>query len=87
MMDLQERLSSLPGSYDDFVRFTMECMDRDVMIRNSVMSRLLDVPDSDANDITQVLCDCLGIGEPLELVDDEYEDESQYVNTAARAAY
>ncbi|MBQ4464110.1 MAG: hypothetical protein II915_06825 [Eubacterium sp.] len=57
------------------------------MIRNSVMSRLLDVPDSDANDITQVLCDCLGIGEPLELVDDEYEDESQYVNTAARAAY
>ena len=84
-MDLQERLSSLPGSYDDFVRFTMECMDRDVMIRNSVMSRLLDVPDSDANDITQVLCDCLGIGEPLELIDDE--DESQYATTAVRAVY
>ena len=85
MMDLQERLSSLPGSYDDFVRFTMECMDRDVMIRNSVMSRLLDVPDSDANDITQVLCDCLGIGESLELIDDE--DESQYATTAVRAVY
>ena len=84
-MDLQERLSSLPGSYDDFVRFTMECMDRDVMIRNSVMSRLLDVPDSDANDITQVLCDCLGIGESLELIDDE--DESQYATTAVRAVY
>ncbi len=86
MMDLQERLSSLPGSYDDFVRFTMECMDRDVIIRNAVMSRLNDVPDSDVNDITQVLCDCLGIGEPLELIDDE-ESETRFVTTAVRAVY
>ena len=84
-MNLQERLSSLPGSYDDFVHFTMECMDRDVIIRNAVMSRLIDVPDSDVNDITQVLCDCLGIGEPLELIDDE--DEPQYATKAARAVY
>ena len=45
--------------------------ERDRRIEDAIIKKLQDKPDSNTDDITLVLWDCLGIGEPLEIVDDE----------------
>ena len=66
-------MKSIPGSYDDFVNSMTRWMERDGSIRDAVLEKLRVDPDSDTCDILEVLCDCLGVGEPLELIDDEEE--------------
>ena len=70
-MDLEGKLVSLPYSYDDFVNFAMQCIQEEDGVEDAIREQFRINPDSDTNDITKVLCDCLGIGEPLEIVDDE----------------
>ena len=69
-MIYKDMLRDIPGSYDDFVNSTAHWMEKDEKIRNAIMVRLENYPDSNEQDIMMVLCDCLGIGEPLELIDD-----------------
>jgi hypothetical protein len=45
-------------------------------IRSRIIDQLNDNPNSTTSDILKVLCDYLGIGDPIELVDDE--DESVF---------
>lgn len=51
-------------------------MKRDNNIRSRIIDQLNDNPNSTTSDILKVLCDYLGIGDPIELVDDE--DESVF---------
>ena len=64
-------MEQIPGSYDDFVNDTADWMERDENIREAILEQLRVKPDSDTDDVTLVLWNCLGIGEPLEIVDDE----------------
>ena len=70
-MTLEERLRSVPKSYDDFVIYALECMEEDDAVRDLLERQFIIKPDSDVNDITKILCDHRGIGAPLEIVDDE----------------
>ena len=73
-MDIRERLRAVPGSYDDFVSSTARWMEKDDRIKSAILDQLEMKPDSSTKDIMNVLCDLLGIGEPVDLVDeDEYE--------------
>ena len=82
-MDMREKLISLPYSYDDFVRFAMQCIETEKGVEEAILEQFRIKPDSDANDITKVLCGCLGIGVPVELVDeDEYESEYKVSKTS-----
>ena len=74
-MDMKEKLASLPYSYDDFVRFTMQCIERDGGVKEAIDRQFQVKPDSDTNDITKVVVDFLGLGEPLEIVDDDDEED------------
>lgn len=92
IMNMREKLASLPHSYDDFVRFTMQCIDQEDGVKEAIDNQFLMKPDSDTNDITKVVVDFLGLGEPLEIVDDDDEEEmlvgaSSRTGGIARAAY
>lgn len=82
-MNMRERLASLPYSYDDFVRFTMQCVEQDEGVKAAIDNQFRIKPDSDTNDITKVVVDFLGMREPLELVDD---CEDAYVSTLETAS-
>ena len=71
IMNMREKLASLPHSYDDFVRFTMQCIDQEDGVKEAIDNQFLMKPDSDTNDITKVVVDFLGLGEPFEIVDDD----------------
>ncbi len=73
MSDL-ELMRNIPDSYDDFVNSMTRWMGRDKNIRTKVLDQLDKKPNSTTSDILKVLCDCLGIGDPIELVDDEDEN-------------
>lgn len=82
-MDMREKLTSLPYSYDDFVRFVMQCIETEKGVEEAILEQFRIKPDSDTNDIAKVLCGCLGIGAPVELVDeDEYESEHEASKTS-----
>lgn len=66
-----ELLRNVPDSYDDFVNSIIRWMNRDANIRTKILDKLSVNPESTTSDILKVLCDHLGIGEPLELVDDD----------------
>ena len=71
-MTMEERLKRIPKSYDDFVKYTMECIDEDNSVKELIEQQFFTKPDSDVNDITKVLLEYRGIGnEPLEIVDDD----------------
>ncbi len=70
-MNMEEKLRSIPKSYDDFVRYTLECMEEDSTIEALLINQFQIKPDSDVNDITKILCDHRGIGEPIEILEDE----------------
>ena len=71
--ELRVLMENIPDSYDDFVNCTVRWMVRDGKIENAILTQLRDNPKSYTSDILEVLCGCLGIGEPLELVDDDDE--------------
>ena len=70
--ELRNLMENIPGSYDDFVNSTVRWMVKDGKIESAIITQLRNNPKSDTSDILEVLCECLGIGEPLELVDDEF---------------
>ena len=90
-MNMREKLASLSYRYDDFVRFAMQCIEMEKGVEEAIWEQFRIKPDSDTNDITKLLCEHLGIGEPVELVDeDEYESgyEDALIPVAGmRAAY
>ena len=51
-MTMEERLKRIPKSYDDFVRYTMECIEEDNDVQELIEQQFLAKPDSDVNDIT-----------------------------------
>ncbi len=66
-----ELLKNVPDSYEDFVNCLTRWMDRDPEIKNRILDQLNSNPDSSTSEILKILCDYLGIGEPLELLDDD----------------
>lgn len=54
-----------------FVNCTVRWMVKDGKIQSAILTQLHNNPESDTSDILEVLCDCLGLGEPLEIVDDD----------------
>ena len=95
MINIREKLASLPYSYDDFVRFTMQCIEQEAGVKEAIDNQFRMKSDSDTNDITKVVVDFLGLGKPLEIVDDdEIDDEdgmpvggSSKAGSFARVAY
>lgn len=80
--ELRNLMESIPDSYDDFVNSTVRWMVRDDKIQSAILAQLRNNPKSDTSDILEVLCDCFGIGEPLELVEDD--EEGFYAETVVR---
>ena len=74
-MDVRDKLASLPYSYDDFVRFTMRCIEQEEGVKEAIDRQFQVKPDSDTNDITKMLVGFLGLGEPLKIVDDDDEED------------
>ena len=73
-MDMREKLMALPYSYDDFVDFTMQCIEQEKGVKEAVEKQFSINPNSDTNDITEVVWRCLGIDEAVELIDDTEMD-------------
>ena len=48
-MDMREKLASLPYSYDDFVRFTMRCIEQEDGVKDAIDRQFQVKPDSDTN--------------------------------------
>ena len=71
--DWTEMLWKVPKSYDDFVTDTVRWMEQDEGIRDAILLKLKENPNADSDELTLVLWKCLGIGEPLELIDDDLE--------------
>ena len=84
-MNMEERLAALPYSYDDFVRFTMQCIEQVNGVKEAIDNQFRLKPDSDTNDITKVVVDFLGLKEPVEFIDDDDDVYVGAVETAARA--
>lgn len=60
-MDIRNKLRSLPGSYDDFVDSTAECMEQEEDVRIAIMEQLRRKPDSTPSDVLKVMCERLGM--------------------------
>ena len=75
---IRDILRSVPGSYDDFVNSTAECMSQDADLRKMILNLLRVRPESDSSDILQELCNFYGFNKPLELVDDDDDDDEFY---------
>jgi len=60
-MDIREKLRALPGSYEDFVDSTIECMEQEEDVRIAVLEQLQRKPDSTPSDVLKVLCESLGM--------------------------
>ena len=70
----QKLMQKVPDSYSDFVDCMCRWMKRDSKIRSLILEQLRVKPDSDTQDLMRILWGYLGIGEAVELVDeDEYE--------------
>ena len=80
-MSIEDRLRNVPGSYDDFVNDTLRWMQRDSKIKDAIEKQLQINPDSNTDDLTLILWECLGIGSPLEIVD-EADTEKKRISVA-----
>lgn len=74
-VSIRDILSAVPGSYDDFVNSTAECMNQDEGLKNLIVKLLINEPESNSSDILKVMCNYYGFNRPLELVDDDDEDD------------
>ena len=72
--EIIDLLQTIPGSYPDFVNDTTDWMEKDDEIRSAILEQIAANPASDTDDITLVLWKCLGIGNPIEIVDDNEQD-------------
>ena len=70
-MNIREMMESVPNSYDDFVNTVVSWTSKDENIKTTIIKFVRDNPSSSTSDILGVLWDCLGIGEPIEIVDDD----------------
>ena len=70
-MTMRERMQAIPGSYDDFVNSMVRWSERDSSIESAILEQLDKKPKSNTDDITLVLWKHLGVGEPLEIVEDD----------------
>ncbi len=70
-MSDRELMQNVSGSYDDFVNAMVRWMSSDSNIRNKVRSYLNVNPNPSTSDVLGILWECLGVGEPLEIVDDD----------------
>ena len=77
-MEYVALLRSIPRSYEDFVIDTAGWMEQNDTIKEAVLAQLREFPDSTPSDVLGVVWKCLGMGEPLELIDDEDEDEAEF---------
>ena len=73
-MNIKEMMQSVPDSYDDFVNSVVRWTDKEERIKNEILDHMKKNPNSSASDVLGVLWDCLGLSEPLEIVDDEMID-------------
>ena len=78
---IRDILKAVPGSYDDFVNSTAECMNKDENLRNMILNLLRVSPGADSSDVLKALCDFYGFNKPLELVDDDEEESFPEANT------
>ena len=79
-ISIKDILRAVPGSYGDFVNSTAECMNQDEELRDLIIEILNNKPESDSSDILKAVCDFYGFNKPLELVDDD-DEEDFYVDT------
>ena len=70
-MNIKEMMESVPGSYDDFVNTIVRWTNKDENIKSLIIEHVKNNPNSSTSDILGVLWKSLGIGEPLELIEDE----------------
>ena len=68
---MKEILCAVPGSYDDFVRYVLECIEEDNKIKEVVLDCLRKNTTANSSDVLEAIVDYLGIGEPLEIIPDE----------------
>ena len=73
-MSDKELMKSIPNSYEDFVSSMTYWMGRDENIRVKILDYLRAHSDPTTSDLLGVLWDCLGVGTPLELIDDGDSD-------------
>ena len=66
-----EMLRAVPDSYDDFVIGTNRWMEENEDIRMAIVEKITAEPATGTSDILKILCECAGLGEPLEIVPDE----------------
>jgi len=70
-MSDRELLANIHDSYDDFVDTMLHWFNEDTCIRNTVLDYLKSNPNSSSSDVLKVLWNCLGIGERLQMADEE----------------
>lgn len=70
-MNIREMLQAVPDSYEDFIDFTAAWMEKDDKVKNAVLDLLANKLEANSGDVLEVLSNCIGIGAPLELIDDE----------------
>ena len=84
-MDIRKRLRTVPRSYDDFVNYTAERMEENDKLRDVVIDHINSNPNANSSDILEVVMNFLGLGDPLEIINDD--EETRYVVGGMRAAY
>ena len=70
-MSIRERLQLVPRSYDDFVNYTARYMDQNDELKSIILEFIETHPEANSGEVLEVLVDFLGLGEPLEIVDDD----------------
>ena len=81
---VRDILRAVPGSYDDFVNSTAECMSQDGKLKSMILNLIRTRPEVDSSGVLRALCDFYGLNKPLELVDD-VDDEEMFsdINTGS----
>ena len=72
-MTIEDKLRSIPRSYDDFVKYVLSCIKDDNNVEDIVLQQLRDVPESTSSDVLKAIYLYLGVENPIEIVDDETE--------------
>ncbi len=70
-MDIRNRLRMVPRSYEDFVNYAAERMEENNDLCDAVLKYMDSNPDANSSDILEVIANNNGLGEPLEIIDDE----------------
>ena len=88
---VRDILRSVPGSYDDFVNSTAECMSQDGKLKSMILNLIRIRPEVDSSGVLRALCDFYGFNKPLELVDDDNDDDEMFpganIDSLRKAAY